>query len=395
MTMRLSANLLMLIAVTFSATSSSLAFEWDGDVDRNAVASRLRDYWNSIEDLEVTGEEYESDRPDSLELDKSKPRQRWSFILGSGGRRAAKSILFNPDGTTVGLYQFFEDGKKIITIVPFEDDPASVASIVIKKQTDTNDDYKGAMNNFLWLWTPGGRPLHSRIADGAELERTRAGDGSDVFSLYFQHRGARVRCELDPKRNWLARKVETPGGFLIWEATRFERHGGLYFPVEGTYSQCVPPSKTPQRIFIRIKEVALNRHIASTTFNPPEPTDGVLVRDEIKGRTTVVGGVEARDRLVALHGLRLPPMAETGRPNSPKQRVLLWSILLAGSLTMAVFLGRKLLRRRILVESASDPLEWLSNSPESSSMTSLHSVHHAPKPGLSKPLACWSRVSDS
>ena len=137
------------------------------------IAAHWSDYWNAISDLEVESEEFQVADPAKPEPLADQPTYKYQFLLGSGGKRAFRGVATYPGGARAGVFNFREDGRKAYVATEFADDPDATETVRIKPQVDTHEDYKGPMSNFMWLWTPGGKPLHRLLSEGGKLGKNR------------------------------------------------------------------------------------------------------------------------------------------------------------------------------------------------------------------------------
>ena len=154
-----------------------------------------------------------------------------------------------------------------------------------------------------------------------------------------------MKCDLDAEHDWLPRRIEAPNGAMVWVASKFKRESGLSFPVEGFMEQVDADRKMPQRTFFRVTAIKLNKNVSPSAFGLPPLGEGVLVRDEISGRTTINGGPEARKRLEERH--MITDAKEKGDPiRAPQQSTShFWTVVLVLS-SCTAFVSAWSLRHR-------------------------------------------------
>ena len=305
------------------------------------VPARLKELWGGLGTFRVSSTE--SPLNAQIVPGRGKPAIRYEVAYGAGGRRMLRSRTPDLKGP---IFQWrCEDGKRGYRIRSFDGCDDLLDAVFIENQKGVGDTYLGTMCQVLWVLMPGGKPLTAHLQDGAKIEEQKAGDGSTVPVLVGTHKGMQMRCELDPRHDYLPRVIDLKD-FMKVEVTRFERKSGRWFPVAGTTRYTFPGAKQADEFVV--DEFAINEELPETTFRP-KPTPGCVIVDETTGKTTVEGGPAARDDLerkrrnasVAPPAPKAPLTAQTDPPRSPWP----WVIGLGSAGALAV-VGLVVLRSR-------------------------------------------------
>jgi len=292
---------------------------------RDQLRATLKQLWDSIETLEFRTEEYNAGK-DGVP-DPSRGYSRFEFAMGSGARRALKSLAIRPDGEQL-MEDVREDGKKQYGIQWAPDGSGVINQLSIRNQADTSENYSGGMSHPMYLLMPFGKPLHVHIDEGAAVEPFKDPDGKERIAVVFKARGNDVRNELDESHDWLPRR-QLIAGVSDMVVTRFERADGRWFPVEGKVTDMQPE----RYLVFKVSNLRLNGPLPKTTFDPTSlKTKGTLVVDSTKRGARVVGGMEARKRFEEEH-LPRPKPSSGPLTASPDPDEFPWrTVILVGSI---------------------------------------------------------------
>ncbi len=262
--------------------------------DQERIHAQVKAYWDSIETLEASGEEFILDSDGRRVFPPGSTSVAIWLAYGSGGRYAFQRRSRGKDGSVAELHQFREDGRTFYGLVSTPEEPDVIDDVVIRNQVDLPGEYDNTMCLALWAWMPGGKPVHKWIEEGGSVTREQVG-GREQFTLTATRRGNRLRCVLDPGRNWLPAQVELEGVFVC-KTTSFERSAGHWFPSEIVWAQeaaSLPPGSNTHSAF-KLSQVSVNSPTTSTVFRMPPITDGTLVRDERNWSSYIKGGNDGK-----------------------------------------------------------------------------------------------------
>ena len=282
--------------------------------DREEIRASVRAWWDSIDTLEVTFEEYVVDEEGEFDLGMAK--QRYEMTFAGRDRYIIDQTQVGPDGTEYPARVVRQDHQRHYHITPFSGHPGSISRVIIKPAQGSRDDIAvEGLNTFLWSLMPGGMPVHAYL-DDAVLD-TEVRDGVTLVSVETHWEGKDLRLFLDPKHDLLARRVvlevERPLGPMTWEVVEFGRKAGRWLPMRG-----ISYGKRPinggkntgmdRRGFI-VKRFEINQPVPDTAFSLPAIPDGALVYDEINGTRTIKGGSPAaREQLLSRYPPRPDPV---------------------------------------------------------------------------------------
>lgn len=261
-----------------------------------AIREEMKALWDSLESFSFRCEMAMVDGRG--EIIPGKTTWRHEFARGSGGRWALKTTATSASGVPRAIRDDRENGRRRYSIGHLGDDPGWISRIGIQPQASTADSYDGTMFGLAWLLMPGGRPIHARIDAEATISEG-AEDGRRVVTIAAEHNGQPLRIALLPDRDWLAKGVElgdrSGPAWSAWEATRFERVNGRWFPVEGLEERQGEYGR--QRWKFAAADLVVNEPIPPGRFAMPRATDGVMVIDDVAKETSIAGGEEAQERL--------------------------------------------------------------------------------------------------
>jgi hypothetical protein len=256
--------------------------------DLKTTRDNLKQLWDSLESVQFRCEEFNADKVGRPE--RTKGFTRYDLILGSGGRRSVTVTAVRPEGEKV-VMNFREDGRRKVGIDLLPGKSDVVDKVYVSNQRDTHNDYESVMCPPLWIITPGGKPLYSHLDAGGILD-FRSGGGYPV--LTFNHKGKNVRCELDPRHDWLPRRVVIEG-FSDLVVSSFAFENGRYFPERGIQTYTFK-QKDNVSAFV-VDGLRINRPVSESNFKAPPLSEGTLIVDKNADKAVIKGGLEARARL--------------------------------------------------------------------------------------------------
>lgn len=293
-----------------------------GEVDRQKIHDIQKAYWDSISSVEMTGEEFVLDsslrRREGANISHQEIQIRYSV----GARITFRSITRRPDGQSVAVRRFHEDGRAYYGFMTQEGDPEVIDDVVIQNQVSKPGHYARDMCLFLWTWMPGGKPIHVWLEEGATITSELSANQEQVIALRSDHHKRPVRMELDSAHDWLPTLVEI-GGSVRYETKRFEKSRGHWFPNEVVRldKEEDPAGNTATRRGFKISTLSINRPVAPATFGMPELPDGAHVRDERNWTGYFKGGIEARKRLEEAREQNVPASIKSAEDLKPAEVV--------------------------------------------------------------------------
>lgn len=298
----------LLLSAAFQLTYNGPLVTAGQVLDRPELKSRLRQLWDSLDTLEYRCESYKIGyfgRPDEAN------RIIYENAIGPQGRWASK-VFFVKDGNASQLMQDIRaDGKREIVLQYIPGSSEVVEQVRVSNLQDRSSVFGDPMNEVLWLFVPGGKPLHERLDRDVELsidDEKRTVVGIDIDAE--RH----VNCSLDPARDWLPTHVHLRAGEVEvdYDVERFGSDNGRWFPVEGRMR--TRGDREELRHFV-VTSLRINRGIKDSAFTMPDNLEkGVAILDQTsKVRSRIVGGEEARNRFVAKYGSSFVKQSE-GEP---------------------------------------------------------------------------------
>lgn len=317
--------------------------------DPAELRERLRQAFTSIDSLQFTCESWATDaagNPDGL------PSFFFEISVASGDRRALK-IFFGENGQPPRLMQDTrQDGAKRIDIQHMKNDSSKIDAVFIKNAENPGAVFQGDMNEALWLFAPDGLPLYSYVGPETVVEELRDNQGNLtlVFSAPITRKRT-IRCELDPRRDNLPRRLTLVAGKYTntYETREFHRDNGRWFPSRGTQTT-IGPKGTTYRSFV-VRDLKINRGVPDSVFRVPSPLEaGVVVLDRTsRTPSRIVGGFAARRKLIEANPSSFPDSAiqntsKTAKPPTPITGWLIGLITFA-SVCVAAFIVYRLIKK--------------------------------------------------
>ncbi len=307
-------------------TSVASPRSWSADVPSRAeLRGTLKQSWASLASFEFRSVECELDaqgRPD-----RSRPIRAHEFAYGAPGRYFFRATA--PADPSKIVEWASADGRRHYRIQPFADDPRAIDSIAIRDQAEPGS-YPFTMFQALWLVMPGGKPLFTFLDDPAtRVEPADDPEGRPLVAIVAKHEGMPLRCELDPAHGWLPWRV-TFEGTGTFEATDYARDNGRWFPSAGIHHG---PGRSGVGQGFVAGSLAINRPIDAARFSPLPAPDGTRVDDLTRGTSTIQGGPEARERLLAAHPQSEPP-ADPPPDASASPRTFSWFRVLGAAFVL-------------------------------------------------------------
>ncbi|MEW4568391.1 hypothetical protein AB1L88_11040 [Tautonia sp. JC769] len=257
---------------------SAQAVGHDGP-DLDAIRAAIERAWSSVQTLHFRSEELCWDSAGQFSLHKT-----IDYTLGVGDQRIFKEDSLQVSRGSNSHRIQIEDGTTYYGIALKTQDPRSISQVKIEDQESTRGNHPGFPGcAALWLWTPGGRPLHEYLQSGGRLEVVRTPDGSEQIILIAEGKfGQPIRCELDPEHDYLPRRINYAD--IEWQATAFRCDGGRWFPARGKMIDFrAGKDRLVAEINFVVTELQINQPIAEDIFDLPELPDDVLIKDE-RGR---------------------------------------------------------------------------------------------------------------
>jgi hypothetical protein len=281
-------RLIISICVLMTSSTSTPPGEARGDdLDPEAIREHLKLLWDSLETISFTVEEYPKDAVDG------EGGIIRTFTFASGNRRYLKAIGIGEDGRRIPMEEIRTDGRTTYTLVPPNEFSGPAWNVIIENQSIEHDELQRYISRALWLFAPGGKPLHSYLDDGGTLRAARApGSGDPRVILSGELRGMPLTCELDPRRDYLPARVVLDGrhGSHEYRPTSHARDHGRWFPAEGVVRTERTNGRTEEWLF-KVSGLQINRPVdAKGRFGPPDIPPGALVTDRVKGNSYVEGG---------------------------------------------------------------------------------------------------------
>lgn len=299
--------------------------------DFEAVRAAVDQYWSSLSTIAFHDIEEISGKTARTEITdfKSALHGRWAIQTRDRRQDREKSV-----------YDMREDGHRRYQVARLGDDFSVIHEVTISRPGEDPDHYSGVMTRALWIVLPAGRSPKSHLEMGARLSRAQ----DDNYFIETDHKGHPLRIVLDGLHDYLPRRVRL-GDTLDIRVTRFEKIAGRWFPVAGeAESRNRSDGGGVVRSTFTLSQVRLNESLPETAFGPPTAGAGVQIRDTITGRSTVNGGVEAREALIK----SIAPQQSATMPKvdaRPSPRRFHFEYVLAAAsvaaLTIAIVLWRR------------------------------------------------------
>lgn len=290
--MLLSASLILCVLVG-SPYSPGAAEE-----DRETIRKAMAEWWDSIESIDMECERLYTDPQSADRVPRAIRRER--TIIGTNGARSVKMHHVNKDGSRLVIANERTDGKTRYQIDEVKGKEGIIDQIIMSNNKGSGDLYGGVMSDMLWILTPGGRPLHKVLDEGAALEVSGSGE-QKRYTVRFPHvvPGGEIVCQLSPDHDWLPYHVNA-GGIYEIHVTKFGKDNGHDLPVEG-YIDEKKRSGKQFRYSFKVASHSVNRGSDRSVFLPPTPQDGAVIMDQTKGKNTIQGGIGARTQFDAIY----------------------------------------------------------------------------------------------
>ena len=320
------------------------------EIDRAAIYSTQKAYWDSITTLEVVGEEFPLDTTLHRRQGQEITHHEFRILYGSNGRLSFRRVQKSGRGETTGLHQFRRDGRTFLGIMAYLKDPDAIDELVIRNQVDKPGHHDGEMCLILWGWMPGGKTIPVWLDEGGTLSPGRDQTGQEIAIVTSELRKRPIRIELDPDHDWLPRRIELVGD-STFEIKEFARDRGHWFPSEITQviDGSAVQSGSGLRSGYKLTSLSVNRGVAEGSFGMPRLLDGSLVRDERNWSGYIQGGTKARDRLLKDRGERSASKSTPGAVGLAPQVVVAvepgrfpWEMALVGAAVAVLALSWKL-----------------------------------------------------
>ena len=178
------------------------------------------------------------------------------------------------------------DGRKKYNLDAIGRRPGTVEKVTISNSGPA-DGQATVMFDPLFALTPFGRPLHSFVGDSCRIEA----DGDIVRLVTSTNKGV-MTFDLDPRHDWLARRVALGDAFEM-NVDEFKLDNGRWFPSEGQ-SRTVEEG-SPRREQFTVTAFRINRPIEDDRFKVDlaHLPRGVTVVDRATTQGYIVGGIPA------------------------------------------------------------------------------------------------------
>ncbi len=282
------------------------------EIDRDHLIAELRSRWDSIASIEWTSNEVITGVNGDPGV-----HQRFEFAMEKPGKYALKAYIVT-DGEEKPFQDIREDGRKRYQVNPIATDASVIESVSVTNQKSTASSYQGMMFGSMTAFMPGGKSAYQMIIDGAAI--SQSDDDKDCIILTAEVRGASVRCEIVPGRDYLVRHVQTtrngkPTGEM--RVVTFDVKNGRWFPMEGRGWGLAPkPDGTHERYerSYKVSRLAMNLAIDPARFSMPQVPDGTRLHDLTTDTTTYQGGAEARKKFLVRYVASAVKSKESTKP---------------------------------------------------------------------------------
>ncbi len=282
--------------------------------NREDVRAALARWWEAVDTIEVDYDRLTPSEDDDVQV----VYQQYHLAKAPGGKYSTRAEHLLPDGGVKVIMNERTDGRRVYQVMTVPGSPDVTDYVNIMYSKSATDLYKGPMSDLLWIIMPGGRPLHKRLDNGAEfaIEPNESGE-DDTYTIRFDDSGnglSPVRCELDPRHDWLPRRVSLgePPMYSV-KVERYTRDHGIEFPAEGEVTLL---NRSNARVSYRflVRRLSLNEPVSDDQFGVPGVVTGTLLMDQTKRQNSVEGGSGARQAFMAKYRPELPSV---GPPPSP------------------------------------------------------------------------------
>jgi hypothetical protein len=266
------------------------SFSADPTAKREEAREAIARWWDSIDSIDTKFDLLYSD--DAVYVS-----TQHRLAIASGGRYLVQSYLLARDGRREPVIDHCTDGLKTYRLHPLKSHPGVVDAMSVANSKSTSDSYSDAMDAMIWILMPGGKRLHRWLDEGAEFAVEPDENGVDKYVVRFPFRfkSNPVRCELDPRHDWLPRAIDVgeSGKAMRIRVAKFTEQGGRFFPSEGEVTEIAGRGTTITRRLV-VHSAAINQPLEAGLFKPQGVLPGTLVMDYQKGGWSVPGGIEAR-----------------------------------------------------------------------------------------------------
>lgn len=303
------------------------------------LREELRRLWEGIATLEYR---LESQSPGDGRSG-SGVRFSYEIAIGPNGRRSARVVLENDKDRSPHVQDIRSDGQKEYIVEYLEGTSDVIAQVRINNVQGSPGVGGITMNEALWLFAPGGKPLYEYIDSSAKLS---AAEASKLLLEFDIDRHRRVKCVLDPDRDLLPTQLVLTydKGSDIFIADKFIRDNGRWFPAEGRMIS--PGHALKERRFV-VTQLRINRLMDDSRFGVPRNLkDGVVVWDRTS-RTKVrfVGGEAGRRRFAAKYASLIKKASEGELLTAPRDPPASLAAFVVGGLSIMLIAVAFILHR--------------------------------------------------
>ena len=267
-----------------------------GSVDErwNEIKQQTKQNWLQTRTLNIQGEEYQSDEKGDKLNKNTIPYMNIKYIYAGSGRRWLETWSEDGNGNKKFQNKKIENGKYEHQFIPDSHNPSSIAVIHKNNQVNTDLNYKGEMNIFLWVWTPGGKPIYEWFEQAERTNSITYSQNNVILKNSYKNHDMLI--ELDHSHNWMPLKISISDS-KTWSVLQYDEIGGQYYPARAIKSDISKKTNKQTYHTFNATSIRVNEILERNEFDVEKTKEGPTIFDKTKGsrKNTVSKVKDTRD----------------------------------------------------------------------------------------------------